>query len=348
MRVLSEASQQIYNCSQFDLAIALIIRVHYINLMNKSKSTVSSEQRLVDDLVALMESSELPPWRKPWTGRQGNHRNLLTGKEYRGANPLLLQLGSLLNGLSLPLWIGYGQAKTKGWIPRKGCKAVRITSPKLSKHEQTDGDGKPVLDSNGDAIISAWVSYKTVCVFNAADLVGITPEKQVSLELAIKNAIGDEPVNDPPERLENAEAHLEQWQVPTTFGGARACYSFELDCISMPEAVTFHTRETFCSTWLHEQAHSTGHKSRLDRKLSNGFGSIAYAREELIAELASVLACYRLQIGYELEMHAAYLLHWSTILKEGGAKVLFDVLSEARKAADLIAPEPEVADATEQ
>jgi antirestriction protein ArdC len=66
-----------------------------------------------------------------------------------------------------------------------------------------------------------------------------------------------------------------------------------------------------------------------------------YAKEELVAELASVLICYRIRVGFDLQNHASYLKSWSSILKEGGSKVLFQVLSEARKAADLIAPEVE-------
>ena len=128
--------------------------------------------------------------------------------------------------------------------------------------------------------------------------------------------------------------------MPTNFGGTRACYSSSLDRISMPQDISFESRESFCSTWLHEQAHSTGHSSRLDRKLGNQYGSAAYAREELIAELASVLACYRLRIGFDLPQHAAYMSSWAKALKEGGAKELMKVLSEARMAADLIAPEP--------
>jgi len=138
----------------------------------------------------------------------------------------------------------------------------------------------------------------------------------------------------------DAEKHLWTWPVPTNFGGTRACYSASLDRISMPEALSFESRESFCSTWLHEQAHSTGPSSRLDRKLGNQLGSAAYAREELIAELASVLACYRLRIGYDLPQHAAYMSSWAKALKEGGAKELLKVLSEARAAADLIAPDP--------
>ena len=308
-----------------------------------TKSYTSSEDKLLEDIVALLESNDLPPWRKPWSCHQGEHRNLITGKPYSGVNPLMLEVGLLLRETDCPLWCGVGQAKTVGWFPKKGSKGVRILRPQLNSREITDGDGKPQLDGEGQPLVSAWVSYKPVVVFNASDLIGgddaATAElnKRIALELgAVQLPPGDE------DRVLDAEKHLWTWAVPTNFGGTRACYSSSLDRISMPQALSFESRESFCSTWLHEQAHSTGHSSRLDRKLGNQFGSAAYAREELIAELASVLACYRLRIGYDLPQHAAYMSSWAKALKEGGSKELLKVLSEARAAADLIAPEPDV------
>ena len=72
--------------------------------------------------------------------------------------------------------------------------------------------------------------------------------------------------------------------------------------------------------------------------LGGVFGKARYAREELVAELGAVLLGDRLEIGSEIESHAAYLGYWVELLKES-PKVLFQVLSEARQAADLICPE---------
>ena len=304
-----------------------------------TKSFISSEDKLLEDLVALLERDEQPKWRKPWAGHQGEHRNLITGKPYQGVNPLLLEMGLLIRETDCPLWCGGGQAKALGWFPRKGSKGVRILRPQLNSREVIDGEGKPQLDGEGQALVSAWVSYKPVVVFNVSDLTGGNDEATAELHkrIATELCATDMPAGDT--RVLDAEKHLWSWPVPTNFGGTRACYSASLDRISMPLAESFESRETFCATWLHEQAHSTGHSSRLDRKLGNQFGSAAYAREELIAELASLLACYRLRIGYELEQHAAYMSSWAKALKEGGAKELMKVLKEARMAADLIAPE---------
>ena len=111
----------------------------------------------------------------------------------------------------------------------------------------------------------------------------------------------------------------------------------------MPERTSFNNVESFYATWAHEQVHSTGHKSRLQRDLSGGFGSKLYAREELVAELGAFLITRRIGISSDAQNHAAYLANWAAVLKEG-PKVLFKVLSDATKAANLISPEPDAAD----
>lgn len=308
-----------------------------------TKSYVSSEDKLLEDIVALMDSSDLPPWQKPWSGHAGNHRNLISGHEYRRANPLLLEMGMMMRDSTTPLWIGSAQAKSEGWHPKKGSRSVRILRPQLNKREVLDDDGKKKLDSNGDPEISAWVSYKVVPVFNASDIQGSTPEAQAELDRRIEEALGQVKTSvDEKQRVHQSEAAIDGWPVPIKHGGAMACYSSTLDRIMLPKPEAFTSRETYLATKLHEIAHSTGHHSRLARSLGNRFGSKAYAREELIAEFASVLTCLRLGIGYQLEHHASYLKSWAKHLKDGGSKELLKVLSEARQAADFIAPELEV------
>jgi len=57
-----------------------------------------------------------------------------------------------------------------------------------------------------------------------------------------------------------------------------------------------------------------------------------------MAELGAVLLGDRLEIGSELQSHAAYLEHWIALL-QAEPQVLFQVLGEARQAVELIAPE---------
>ena len=50
----------------------------------------------------------------------------------------------------------------------------------------------------------------------------------------------------------------------------------------MPAPEAFSHREAYDATWAHEQIHSIGHPSRLERPQSGVMGISAYAREELV------------------------------------------------------------------
>jgi len=287
----------------------------------------TAEEKIVASLIELMEAGSAP-WRRPWDGSGGGHHvNLISGHRYRGANPILLTLGIHIRSSSFPFWCGFAEARKLGIFPRKGSKAVHILRPQLLSREEPGVGGEITLRS--------WASYRPVAVFNAADLEG---EALAALIEARKAAEGVESRPEP-ERLEAAEAVLGAWPVQISFGGDRACYLPAIDRIQLPDRASFHSPAAFCATWAHEQIHSTGHESRLKRDLGGAFGKPRYAREELVAELGAVLLGDRLEIGSEIESHAAYLGHWIELLKES-PKVLFQVLSEERQAADLICLEP--------
>jgi antirestriction protein ArdC len=281
---------------------------------------MNTEEKLCADLVAAMEKG-VSPWRKPWKAEQGQHRNPLSGAFYSGANPIVLELAMAIRGTDLPLWCGYGQAKGRGWHPRKGSKAALILRPEVHKREESGVDG--------EKIEMVWTSYKAVNVFSFADLEGD------GLSEYIDAALGGVMARPEPERLGDAEQVLRSWQVQPSFGGSRAFYIPSTDTICLPSPDRFESAGGFVSTWCHEVAHSTGHKSRLNRDLSGRMGSAAYAREELVAELASFLICRRLEVSSCMENHAAYLGHWVEMLKES-PKVLLKVLSDSRNAADLV------------
>ena len=183
-----------------------------------------------------------------------------------------------------------------------------------------------------------WVSYRPIALFNASDLEG---PALAGLIQARRQAAGIRRRPEP-ERLAAAEAVLSAWPVPVSHGGDQACYVPAIDRIRLPDRSCFHSAPALYATWAHEAIHSTGHASRLDRDLTGAMGSPAYAREELVAELGAVLLGDRLEIGSDVSHHAAYLSHWIELLRES-PRLLFQVLGEARRAADLIAPEEETA-----
>ena len=66
----------------------------------------------------------------------------------------------------------------------------------------------------------------------------------------------------------------------------------------------------------------------------SGFGSPAYAREELIAEMASAFLCAELGIVPTVR-HADYLGAWLAVLRED-SRAIFRAASQASKAADYL------------
>jgi antirestriction protein ArdC len=306
-----------------------------------------AEQKLVAALIALMEAGTTP-WRRDWeTSQGGHHRNLISGRRYRGANPVLLSLAMQARSAALPLWCGYAEAKAHGLTPRRGCSAAYVLRPQVHRRSGApaanplpeSGDPPPGADHASADATRTWVSYRPLAVFNAADLVG----DGLSALLEAQQRAALLAARPEPERLAGAEAVLGRWPVSLRSGAAHPCYAPGPDCIHMPERMAFHTAAGFYATWAHEAIHSTGHSSRLARDLSGGMGAAgdrgrAYAREELVAELGAVLLGDRLEIGSAMANHAAYLHGWITLLRESPT-VLFQVLADARRAADLIAPE---------
>jgi antirestriction protein ArdC len=297
----------------------------------------------VASLIGLLEAGTTP-WRREWDAAAGGHHvNLLSGRRYRGANPVLLTLGLHLRGSALPYWCGFAEAKALGIFPREGSKAVHVLRPQV--HQR--GESRLVVESEGEPSAGAghsWVSYRPVALFNAADLEGEALEGLIQKRRLAESAAQ----RSEPERLVAADVVLSRWPVPVSFAGDRACYLTVPDRIQLPDRTAFHSAGALYATWAHEVIYSTGHSSRLARDLSGGMGEAgdggrAYAREELVAELGAVLLGDRLEIGSAMANHAAYLGHWVELLRES-PRLLLQVLSDARKAADLVCPEvPEAA-----
>jgi antirestriction protein ArdC len=299
--------------------------------------------KLVAALIAQLEAGTTP-WRREWDAVGGGHHvNLFSGRRYRGVNPVLLSLGLLRRGSLLPYWCGYVEARAHGLVPRRGSRAVHVLRPqlhcrgggRLAQSAQPEGQ-----DAGAAGPERSWVSYRPLPVFNAADLEG---DALPALVQARRRADGASRRPEP-QRLAAAEAVLAAWPVQVCFGGDRACYLPGHDRIHLPERSAFHRPAALYATWAHEAIHSTGHPSRLGRDLSGGMGvggdgGRAYAREELVAELGAVLLGDRLEIGSAMANHAAYLGGWIDLLRES-PRVLLQVLGDARRAADLICPEP--------
>ncbi len=94
------------------------------------------------------------------------------------------------------------------------------------------------------------------------------------------------------------------------------------DKIHMPDRSLFFDSCCYYRTLLHELAHWTGHASRCDRGLEDlKFCYEDRAREELYAEIASMLLGMELGIGHDLDNHAEYVRSWVRILRDSEREI---------------------------
>lgn len=163
---------------------------------------------------------------------------------------------------------------------------------------------------------------KTHNVFNGQQLEGIAPFKEEKREV----------------KYEKIDKILQNSKVPVQYLGNKAFYSIETDSITLPEKENFKSENRFYGTALHELAHSTGHKNRLNRNIDSKFGTKQYAREELVAEFSSVFIGQQLGLNYDkdkLDNSKAYLQNWAKHLKED-KNLLYDAIKDAEIATKSI------------
>ncbi len=258
------------------------------------------------------------PWQKPWESGEPNAylpMNPTTGKRYKGINAIHL----MAQGRSDARWMTYRQSAAVGAQVRKGEKGTPVQYWKFSEEQdKLDDKGRPVLDPKGDPVRETVMLERPrvffATVFNGEQIDGLPPlqPKQEQTWDAIERA---------EQILKASGARI------THASGDRAFYRPSTDSITMPERGQFPSADRYYATALHELGHWTGHASRLARDLAHPFGSEGYAKEELRAEIASMIVGDELGIGHDPGQHAAYVGSWIKALQD-------DPLEVFRAAAD--------------
>jgi antirestriction protein ArdC len=107
----------------------------------------------------------------------------------------------------------------------------------------------------------------------------------------------------------------------------------------MPDLAAFDSAPAYYATACHELGHSTGHARRLDRRgiaSDIQFGSKKYAREELVAEIASAFLCAEAGISpATIDNAASYIDTWRRAITRDPSLVVI-AAQQAQKAADWI------------
>jgi len=281
-------------------------------------------EQVAENLIEQLKKG-VAPWQKPW--EPGDllavlPMNPTTGKRYRGINSLNLMSRAYTD----PRWLTYKQAISLGAQVRKGEKSTLVQYWKFTDERiKIDDNNNPVLNTEGQPI-KEQVRLERPRVFYAA--VFNAQQMDNLPELSIKA-----PDWDP---LERAEHILQASHAVIHHGEAdRAFYRPSTDSIHLPHKHQFPTPDRYYATALHELGHWTGHESRLNRDLAHPFGSEGYGREELRAEIASMLLSGELGIGHDPGQHVAYVNSWIKALQEDPTEI-FRAAADAEKIQDYV------------
>jgi antirestriction protein ArdC len=272
---------------------------------------------ITSKIIEKLEAGVVP-WHKPW-GTAGEPKNLVSKKEYRGINTFLLGCA----GYSSAYWATFNQIKEKGGKLKKGAKSEMIVFWKPSEQKAGQKDGAEITEEG----VSKRFILRYYRVFNLSDVEGIETDEDKE-----ENKIEFVP-------LEKAEEITEGYKTkpPVKHEMQRACYFPSKDFINMPKKESFEAVEEYYSTLFHELAHSTGHKSRLNREgieeQAAAFGSKTYSKEELIAEITAAFLCAEAKIDGVFDNSAAYIAGWVKKFKDQ-PKMIVLAAAAAQRAAD--------------
>ena len=281
-------------------------------------------QVITDRMLALLDKGTVP-WHMPWNPGLAP-RGYGSSKPYRGINAFITACQSY----GSPYYFTAKKCNELGGKIKKGEKATPICLWQFK--DRKDPDGNIMCDDEGNPMKSVLFRYYNV--FNADQIEGLDiPREKLYPEVETNDINRVELCEQVYQSMPNRPKLLARDQ--------RAYYKPSEDLVNMPKFKSFNTPEEYYSTLFHELGHSTGHKSRLNRKSMqqvNLFGSHEYSKEELVAEMTAAFLCAECGIEQPvIENQAAYIKGWVSKLREkDNEKLIVEAAQAAQKAADFI------------
>lgn len=307
-------------------------------------------------------------WKKPWfmPGAAIPPQNL-SGRHYNGGNSLMLMLQAEKMGYDIPVWGTFDRITNLNYIKDKngnvfqardknGNKLPMVAVNKGEKSfpvflttftvvnpqtkERIPYDDYRNLSKEEQAKYKVYPKLQVFNVFNIAGQTNIAETRPELYEKLKQMAAGQiehqgdlksDPAID--KMIDDNLFFCPINQVK----GDKAYYSPARDEIVIPTREQFVDGEAFATNTLHECAHATGAKSRLDRiQPGQTFGSPEYAKEELTAELSAALIASQHGLTKHVKSDsAAYLKSWLGSLQQG-PDFLKTVLSEVKRCTGMI------------
>lgn len=278
-------------------------------------------EQITNRIIAELEAGRLP-WVQPWESAKasiGMPYNAVSDRRYSGINILTLWDAIVSRGFESHAFLTFRQAIALGGNVRRGERGIGVIYtrrfiPKEERH-RADIEGREPL---GGIPFLKWFT-----IFSVEQCEGLP-------------AHICEPPPPIPEGLilPQAEALIAATGDDFRIGGPSAFYSPANDYVQVPRPDAFHDPVNWHRTAFHELGHWAGGAARLNRDQSGVFGSVAYGKEELCAELTASFVCAALGITPTVR-HADYIGSWLEIIR-GDDRAILRAASAASKAADYL------------
>ena len=300
--------------------------------MARSNDRVGEYHKGFTDQIIAQIKEGTAPWQKPWKpGERALPENLTTGRPYAGGNSLYLSMAAQARGYTDNRWATFRQIKLAGGYVRRGEKGTQILFFDTQKIVPAkDDQGKPKLNEAGDPLYTILQRPKpfirVYTVFNAEQTEGLPKRPPVT-------PVPDWKVHADADAIIEASAVTMKHQA-----GDRAYYDLRNDQIVLPEPGQFAAAGSYYRTALHELAHSTGHPDRMNRDslleavegAGARWGGPAYAKEELRAEISSMMTAQKISLAHESKHGAAYVASWIKAL-ENDPREIYRAAADAEK-----------------
>jgi len=274
-------------------------------------------QIVTKKIIERLEKGQVA-WQKGWLTNKYNYQYK---NNYKGINLLLLDKpGGYLTFNQI--------RKMKNCKLKKGSKSeIIIAYTKKSYYKEIEKENGEVEKEKVEYMKPYYHR-----VFHESDVEG--------LKSSLKNNNDISPIESAENIIEN---FIDKPEIKIKLSDS-AFYQPTNDKVVTPKKEQFADINEYYSTLFHELAHSTGHKSRLNRFSNSAdqfiFASESYSKEELVAEISSAMLCNIAGIETEktLENSAGYIKGWLEKLRNDN-KLIVQASNKAQKVIDHITAE---------
>jgi len=255
----------------------------------------NKNQIIANKVIELMKTAG-SNWSSGLVNGNATPTSLATGKQYSGGNWLTLSLEQQLKKYECSTWGTYNGFKKLGlYVPAKKS----VTIPFYKPWVHTDSEG----------VETTRVTTKYYHLWNGDQVEGFQYEKPENV-----TNTDDDSVKIADDFSIDCGASIKNVDDKTAY------YSIKNDFINLPKIELFESGVSYAGYLLHELAHWSGHKTRLDRFTESG---TSYPFEELVAELGATMLLSQLGIEKTPRLdHAQYLNSWVKMLENKPDSIL--------------------------